>query len=294
MIRMIKLSSVGILGLTLVGCAGAQLDKAKMMDPGGSSFDKNLYAGYVELSQSEYGEADYRDSDFFADKAMAAGQGSSVGPQEVAARALPSDRAPILSGARQRLVAALQAGGAERSPKDAARAQVMFDCWMQEQEENIQPDDIAACQAGFTDAMAKLEAALAPKAVAKAPEPAPAPKPEPKRAMRPKAWTVYFGFDSTDVTSDANATAREAAMYAMQHDAVIKVRGHTDRSGSQVYNAKLADDRAKAVADAIAKIGVPANKIVVGAFGEDEPVVQTADGTREAKNRRVEITVTEN
>jgi OOP family OmpA-OmpF porin len=297
MIPMIKLTTVGVLGLALAGC-GAQLEKAKMMQPeGGSSmFSKNLYTGYVDLAKSEYDEADYADSDFFADKAMAASQGGAVGPQDVSARALPADRAPVLSGARQRLMAALQANGAERAPDQAARAQVMFDCWMQEQEENIQPEDIAACQAGFTDAIAKLESALAPKMAEKAPEPAPQPAPEPmaKPAMQPKAWMVFFDFDSANVTGEADAKVREAAMYAMEHGAVIKVRGHTDRAGSNAYNAKLARERARMIADTIAKIGVPASQIQVGAFGEGAPMVKTPDGTREAKNRRVEISVTEN
>lgn len=297
MIRIIKLTAAGALGLALAGCAGTQYHKASMMQPeGGSSmFSKNLYSGYVDLSKSEYDEADYWDSDFFADKAMAAGHGTSVGPQEIAERKLPADRAPVLAGARQRLMTALQANGAERDPENAAKAQVMFDCWMQEQEENIQPKDIAACQAGFNDAIAKLESALAPKMAEKAPEPAPLTKPEPmaKPAMQPKAWMVFFDFDSTKVTGEADAKVREAAMYAMQHGAVIKVRGHTDRAGSEAYNAKLANERARMIAGAIAKIGVPAEQIQVGAFGEDAPMVPTADGAREPRNRRVEISVTE-
>jgi OOP family OmpA-OmpF porin len=295
MLQMIKLTTVGVLGLALAGCAGTELNKASKMQPSGGSsmFSKNLYTGYVDLAKSEFDEADFTDSDYFAGKAMAAGQGGAVGPQDISERTLPADRAPVLTGARQRLIAALQANGAERVPDQAARAQVMFDCWMQEQEENIQPEDIAACQAGFTDAMAKLEAALAPKMAEKAPEPAPEPEPMAKPAMQPKAWMVYFDFDSAKVTGDADDKVREAAMYAMEHGAVIKVRGYTDRAGSNAYNANLARERARMIADAIAKIGVPASQIQVGAFGEGDPMVQTPDGTREARNRRVEISVDE-
>ena len=49
-----------------------------------------------------------------------------------------------LSGARSRLIAAFGAGARKRAPKQAAEAQLRFDCWMQEQEENFQPDDIDA------------------------------------------------------------------------------------------------------------------------------------------------------
>ena len=93
----------------------------------------------------------------------------------------------VLSAARERLVAALAGGAADKDPANAARAQVMFDCWMQEQEENFQPAHIAACRDGFTDAMGIVEAALkpapAPVAAKPAPQPVaatPAPKPDPK------------------------------------------------------------------------------------------------------------------
>ena len=34
----------------------------------------------------------------------------------------------------------------------------MYDCWVQEQEENFQPDDIARCRDGFLAAMEEVEA----------------------------------------------------------------------------------------------------------------------------------------
>ncbi len=43
---------------------------------------------------------------------------------------------------------------------EAANAQVMFDCWMQEQEENFQPPDIARCRDGFSAAIAAVEATI--------------------------------------------------------------------------------------------------------------------------------------
>ena len=46
---------------------------------------------------------------------------------------------------------------------------------------------------------------------------------------------------------------------------------------------------ALAVAALIVTGGVAADKITVAGRGESEPAVPTADGVREAKNRRVEI-----
>src|SRR3546814_7146483 len=62
-----------------------------------------------------------------------------------------------LTSSRERLMAVLAAGAAQSDPTQAAEAQVAFDCWMQEQEENFQPDDIAACRDRFEAAMARSE-----------------------------------------------------------------------------------------------------------------------------------------
>jgi OOP family OmpA-OmpF porin len=39
----------------------------------------------------------------------------------------------------------------------------------------------------------------------------------------------------------------------------------------------------------LVQLGLPATGIVTFARGEEEPLVQTADGVREPQNRRVEI-----
>jgi hypothetical protein len=50
----------------LAGCTGQELHKAQLMDPQGSEFNQNLYHGYIGLSEAEYAEGDYYDSDVFA------------------------------------------------------------------------------------------------------------------------------------------------------------------------------------------------------------------------------------
>ena len=157
--------------LVVAGCTGLELDRAKDLQPGGSEFSKNLYSGYIDLSASEFSEGDYRDSDNFALRASAAAGDKPGGPEDIGQRKLPSNKQGELSEARARLVAALSAGAREKAPTHAANAQVMFDCWMQEQEENRQPDDIASCRAGFQQALLGAEAAVKPAPMAKAATP---------------------------------------------------------------------------------------------------------------------------
>ena len=264
-----------------------------MMAPKGGDFNAALQKEYVMLAKAEAAEYDWSDVGLFNGKASMAARGEKVEPQNIADRNIPKAAVPALSSSRSRLIASLEAGGAVKAPQHAARAQAMFDCWMQEQEENFQPDDIAACRAGFNAAMADLDAAMTPKQMAK-PMPAPAkPMPAPKpMAMAPVGpFTVYFAHNSAVLDDNAKAVVVEAMAAAKKHKAIrVRLNGFADRSGKSDYNWKLSDRRVNAVADLVV-LGVPKKNIVSGAYGETQTMVQTPDGAREGKNRRVEIMI---
>ena len=266
--------------LLLLAACGTGLEKAEGISPGGTAFDQNLYEGYVDLAKGEYGEGDYRDSDAFAERAVASGTSGAVEPEKLDARGLPADKINELTTARQRLVAALAEGAAQKKPVEAAQAQVMFDCWMQEQEENRQPDDIAGCRDGFLSAVAKLEE----KPVVAAAAPAPAPAPEPL----PGPWVVNFEFDRSALTPTARSVLTDLVNSAKQADFMtINVNGFTDLVGGDDYNDALSEARTRAVVDFLIESGVQKDKIVGESFGAARPVVPTQEP--EERNRRVEI-----
>ena len=266
------------LGLLLLAACGTGLEKAERVSPEGSSFDRSLYQGYVDLAKTEFAEGDYRDSDSFAERALASGTVGGVAPEKVDARGLPADKVNELTTARQRLVAALAAGAAEKKPIEAAQAQVSFDCWMQEQEENRQPDDIAGCRGNFMTALAALEA----QPVAAAPAPAPTPDP------LPGPWVVNFDFDRSELTPQARSVLTDMVNSAKKSDFMtISVNGFTDLVGKDDYNESLSRARTQAVVDFLIESGVQKDKIVGSAFGASRPVVPTQEP--EERNRRVEI-----
>jgi OOP family OmpA-OmpF porin len=180
------------------------------------------------------------------------------------------------------------AGARDKWPSPAANAQVMFDCWMEEQEENIQPKDIARCRAGFFAAMAQIDKAMMAKPAAKKPEKKMA-KPMPMAAL-PGPFIVYFGFDSSAIDRKNAAVVRDAAAAAKKGKAKeVVLQGHADRSGSSAYNTGLSQRRVDAVAAALGRAGVKSGMIGKARFGEQQPTVSTPDGKREGRNRRVEI-----
>lgn len=291
---------IGCIGL-LAACTGPQLGTATHSAPPPADFDNALYAGYLDLSQSEYGEQDVDAGRFFADRAVEVTRGYGVQPQLVDARDLPERSVAELAGARNRLMTAFDQGAKTIAPGQAARAQVMFDCWMQEQEEDFQPSHISACQAGFNDAMANVEDAIR---IAMTPEPEPEPvvevtpaptEPEPEPtvgAPMPGPFLVFFDFDKIDLTDEATAILRSAAQAATEWQAgQVVVIGHADRAGTEGYNMGLSNRRAMAVRDELERLGLSGAAIEAFGKGETEPLVPTPDGVREPQNRRASITL---
>ena len=118
-----------------------------------------------------------------------------------------------------------------------------------------------------------------------APPPLPAPP-----AVERRVFLVFFDWDRYTITQDGlRITEQAAAAYRAGGSVQIQVTGYTDRSGSPGYNQRLSERRAAAVADALTRLGVPRNDMIVGGRGENENRVPTADGVREPQNRRVEI-----
>lgn len=271
-------------GLALLsGCAGFGLQEAQQVPPQGDTHARALRAGYLDLSQKEFDEGDYIDSDRFAGRSVTAATGGSVGPEEIAARDLPSDRVGVLTAARQRLVAGLASDAARDKPVVAAEAQVAFDCWMQEQEENFQPDDIAACRDRFIAAMEELEAH--PPMAAPAPPP---PPPAPEPMALPGPFVVYFDFDRADLTTAARTELADVIEAAEKTDGeTINITGYTDLAGAEAYNQVLSERRANSVIEFLVGGGVDAARIVGRGLGEANPVVMTE--APEQRNRRVEI-----
>lgn len=276
------LAAVAMLGLA--GCAGMQLDSARGLSADGE-FNKGLYDGYLLLSEREYAEGDYKDSDVFAARAVAAAGGSAGEPEALSARAVPATHKGELAEARRRLVAALEAGAADKVPGASARGVTMFDCWMQEIEEDFQPVDIAWCKDRFQVALGVMESAVAEK-----PQAAPAPAPAAPKVTFAN-FTVYFDFDSNELTSATLSTLIDAANAADAMGAgSITVSGYADRSGSAEYNKGLSKRRAESVAAEL-KSSEASGAITMQWFGEDNNKVRTPDGVKEAKNRRVKIEI---
>jgi hypothetical protein len=106
----------------------------------------------------------------------------------------------------------------------------------------------------------------------------------------PGRYLVTFGLDQATLTEQNREVIAQAAEYYRQGGTPqVAVTGYTDTSGSAAYNLELSQRRAEVVAGELVRNGVPATDIVTVGRGEEDLRVPTADGVREARNRRAEI-----
>lgn len=258
--------------------------------PQGSSFASELARDYLDFSKSEASQYDWLDSNYFAKKGRRAAAGEEVPPEDSDAwNRIAENVRPDLRAARARLVTALNNGSKTAMPAVAARAQVSYDCWVEQQQEGWQVEHIARCRNDFFQYVAQLEnrpvaAAPAPAPVAPAPAPTPAP-------ITAETYVVFFAFDRSDISPvAASVLDRAVADYRRLGMTRVRIEGFTDRSGADSYNQALSNRRAQSVTQYMARNGVPTSAITSQGFGETRLRVPTADGERNAENRRAEIT----
>jgi outer membrane protein OmpA-like peptidoglycan-associated protein len=103
-------------------------------------------------------------------------------------------------------------------------------------------------------------------------------------------FIVFFDWAKPDINRDAaEILDKVAAQYAGRPGVRLVLSGHSDRSGPSSVNLRSSKRRAEAVRDYLETHGVPAPAIILEAYGEQRPIVDTEDGVREVQNRRVEI-----
>lgn len=187
--------------------------------------------------------------------------------------------------------------------------------------------DLLADTDGWDDFLAVLcpvASAEPPPAPQPEVQPAPAPKPEPQPAAPAQAgpldsdgdgvlddadrcpgtpkgarvnsmgcWVlegVNFDFDKWNIRPDAVPILDHAVAVLRANPGVrIEVQGHTDAYGSDAYNERLSDRRAKSVMDYFIRKGIDPDRLEWAGFGEREPIDTNKTSEGRARNRRVEL-----
>lgn len=108
--------------------------------------------------------------------------------------------------------------------------------------------------------------------------------------------TVLFDFGRADLKPAAvQALAEVADVLGVYIDGEVVITGHTDSVGSDSDNARLSQERADAIVEALVALGVDEDRLTAVGAGESSPIEpnENADGSDNpdgrSANRRVEI-----
>ncbi len=129
------------------------------------------------------------------------------------------------------------------------------------------------------------------KVVAEAKKPAQTEDDESTEAKVASLTTVYFGYDSAELTPAQRQQLEQNALWMRQHDDVASVvlEGHTDERGSDEYNIALGERRATAVREYLVQLGIEDERLRILSYGEEKPVAYGASEEDYRRNRRVEF-----
>jgi OOP family OmpA-OmpF porin len=100
---------------------------------------------------------------------------------------------------------------------------------------------------------------------------------------------IKFDFDKAVVKRQYLPEVKKVADFLNAHPgSTAVVEGHTDSRGSDVYNQKLSERRAKAVRDTlVSDFGVSSEKVSSVGYGESRPIATNDTEAGRAENRRV-------
>ncbi len=111
--------------------------------------------------------------------------------------------------------------------------------------------------------------------------------------LRANFERVHFDFDSSVLEEASRGILAANAEILVKHpDVVVRVEGHADHWGSDIYNLALGQRRADAVRKYLVDLGVATGQLEVISYGEERPLIgDQGDKDAEAPNRRAEFLV---
>lgn len=278
---------------------GAALAKLKGMSakggPWGVPFNASLHKEYSALAEEALAESDHPHGRWYTRKGHHAALGRRVMPTNPRTWWLPHWSRAELHGWYPKLLKALDyRNNRVRKPAVAARAQAMYDCWVEEEHEDVwtrqlgkpvyQPEDIARCKNAFLAAYAELLREAQdinfrfdrPRSI--------------RTASRADLWPG--GPEAgTGASAPSGIATLDSLITAMRSSGSSRVllKGHTDAVGGSAYNQRLSERRALFIRNELAKNGIGGGRVQFRGVGETELKVNTQN--RDVRNRRVSYSI---
>jgi len=105
---------------------------------------------------------------------------------------------------------------------------------------------------------------------------------------------LHFEFDSSKLQPESLPILDHVADVLKANPKInVTIEGHTDSKGSDAYNMKLSQKRAVSVLEYLVSKGISEQRLSSKGYGESDPIFDNKTPEGMAKNRRIELTVTE-
>ncbi len=98
---------------------------------------------------------------------------------------------------------------------------------------------------------------------------------------------VFFGYDSSDLDSDALELLQDQVAWLKQNSNVsVTIEGHCDERGTREYNLALGEKRAQSVKNYLIGLGISPDRVSTISYGKERPAVVGSNDGAWAQNRR--------
>ena len=98
---------------------------------------------------------------------------------------------------------------------------------------------------------------------------------------------VFFGYDSSDLDSDALELLQDQVAWLKQNsDVSVTIEGHCDERGTREYILALGEKRAQAVKNYLIGLGINPDRVSTISYGKERPAVVGSNDGAWAQNRR--------
>jgi OOP family OmpA-OmpF porin len=313
----LKYAFILLLTFVTVGCVAKtpslDVSAARKTTIAQDPFLDSLRVGYLEFYDFETKNGNHEKAHTYGRKAIATTSNLIPEMEGVFDKQIPIDRLSGLLGAKYFVESAFVNGTQDLDPQSSSKAQLMFDCWTDQEEvrakKGTDKKEVLPCQEEFNKARLRLSKALteirriekekesvrleAEKKQLEAAHQLELSKAlaEQRRQLRklPEYSIIFFAYNSKELDLSAKSVldkvAKDIELFAPRK---VVLRGSADLTGASDYNMKLSLARAEKATDYLVfEHGVDRKVLDVKAYGVNKPREDVA--SKSQKNRYVQI-----
>lgn len=101
---------------------------------------------------------------------------------------------------------------------------------------------------------------------------------------------IFFDFDKYDLKENSLVELQKVERFLIENPAIrVEISGHTDNSGTLVYNKQLSQKRAFAVYKYFVDRGISPSRLIAKGYGSERPIADNQSESGKQQNRRIEF-----